>query len=157
MKMAQEHDFAAGVLPDFVNIVVLSFDYLFETLPTALREQRAYTTQVERATGVICPWVFHREGRPIKRMDIARQRACEEAGAIGRDGRPKTLHDMRRTAIRHLTRAGVPRHITMAIVGLKTESVFNRYSITETDDLRDGFTKMLNFPNRRQEIANNER
>ncbi len=58
------------------------------------------------------------------------------------------LHDLRRTAIRRLTRAGVPRHITMRIVGLKTESVFRRYSITETDDLRDGFTKVLEFQQR---------
>ncbi len=123
----------------------------FDVVPAlvaAFKDQREYTTTVERATGAICPWVFHRNGKRIRRMDIARQQACRRAGALGRDGKPKVLHDMRRTAIRRLTRAGVPRHITMRIVGLKTESVFRRYSITETDDLRDGFTKVLEFQQR---------
>ena len=120
------------------------FDVVPE-LVQAFREQRKYTTTVERATGQICPWVFHRKGKRIKRMDVARQRACERAGVIAKDGRPKTLHDMRRTAIRRLTRAGVPRHITMRIVGLRSEAVFRRYSIVETEDLRDGFAKVLAF------------
>ena len=120
----------------------------FDVVPAlveAFHQQRAYTTTIERATGQIVPHVFHRKGKPIKRLDVARQRACERAGVIGKDGRPKTLHDMRRTAIRRLTRAGVPRHVSMKIVGLKSEAVFRRYSIVETEDLRDGFAKVLAF------------
>ena len=130
----------------------------FDAVPAlalAFREQRDYTTKIERSTGQICPWVFHREGRRIKRMDVARQSACRRAGVIGKDGRPKLLHDLRRTAARRLTRAGVARHVSMRILGLKTESMFTRYSIVETDDLRDGFSKVLAFDQRR-EVASNE-
>ena len=70
------------------------FDVVPE-LVQAFREQRQYTTTVERATGQICPWVFHRKGKRIKRMDVARQRACERAGVIAKDGRPKTLRGFR--------------------------------------------------------------
>ncbi len=55
------------------------------------------------------------------------------------------LHDLRRTAARNLTRAGVARHVAMRILGLKTEAMWRRYSIVETDDLRDGFAKVLQF------------
>ncbi len=125
-------------------------------LVAAFREQREYTSQIERATGRIIPHVFHRCGKPIKRMDVARQRACERAGVIGPDGRPKVLHDLRRTAARRLTRAGVPHHIAMRILGLKTPAIFRRYSILEQDDVREGFAKVVRLSDR-QRAANSER
>ena len=36
----------------------------------------------------------------------------------------------------------------MRILGLKTESMWRRYSIVETEDLRDGFAKVLAFRTR---------
>lgn len=114
-------------------------------LVAALEAQRTYTRDVERRLGRIVPWVFHREGKPIRRMDVARQSACKRAGVLGPNGRPKVLHDLRRTAARNLTRAGVPRHVAMKIMGLKTEAMWRRYSIVETDDMRDGLAKVLAF------------
>lgn len=114
-------------------------------LVAALEAQRAYTRETERRTGQIVPHVFHRNGKPIKRMDVARQQACRRAGVLARDGRPKVLHDLRRSAARALTRAGVPRHVAMRILGLKTESMFRRYSIVETQDLMEGMAKVLAF------------
>ena len=125
----------------------------FDVVPAlveAFREQREYTSRTERATGRIVPHVFHRNGKPIKRMDVARQRACTRAGVIGPDGRPKLLHDLRRTAARRLTRAGVPQHITMRILGIKTPAIFRRYSILETDDIREGFAKVVRLSDRRK-------
>ena len=51
--------------------------------------QRDYTRDVERRVGRIVPHVFHRNGKPTKRLDVARQQACRRAGVLGKDGRPR--------------------------------------------------------------------
>jgi integrase len=51
-------------------------------------------------------------------------------------------HDFRRTAIRNLERAGIPRSAAMAMVGHKTESVYRRYAIAEEGMLREAGAKL---------------
>jgi integrase len=91
--------------------------------------------------GKVVPWVFFRmvaKGRggplrplPIKSFGKAFKTACLQAGVPGR-----ILHDFRRTAVRNLERAGVPRSVAMRLVGHKTESVYRRYAIVDDRDLR---------------------
>jgi integrase len=79
------------------------------------------------------------------------QTACEAAG-LGklekvegkRDKRYTGLliHDLRRSAIRNLVRAGVPERVAMAISGHKTRAVFDRYNITSEQDVVEAMRKL---------------
>ena len=106
-------------------------------LSRLLQEQRQVTAAQERAEGRIVPWVFHRAGEPIKDMDDAWRRAVSLAGVPGR-----LFHDLRRTAVRDLERARVPRSVAMQLTGHLTESVFRRYAIVDEADLAEGVSKL---------------
>jgi integrase len=116
-----------------------------------LVEQRARTTVIEKATGTIIPWVFHHDGEPILSYRTAWENACEHAAAEKHGGlvrivRPhligRLVHDLRRTAVRNLERAGVPRSSAMKLTGHKTENVYRRYAIVVEADLREGVAKL---------------
>jgi integrase len=78
----------------------------------------------------IVPEVFNRDGAPIRSMLKAFKGACKRAGCPGR-----IPHDLRRTAVRNLERAGVPRSQAMKLTGHLTESVYRRYAIVSEADL----------------------
>jgi integrase len=106
-------------------------------LVEVLRSQRAYTDVYDQVEGKPVPWVFHRAGRPIKDFREAWERACEKAKLARR-----IPHDFRRSAVRNLERAGVPRSVAMKLTGHKTEAVYRRYAIVSESDLREGVAKL---------------
>ena len=86
----------------------------------------------------IIPHVFHRpDGSEIKDFRAIWRTACENAGYPG-----KLFHDFRRSAVRTLERAGVPRSTAMAMVGHKTESIYKRYAIVDEQMHREAASKL---------------
>lgn len=83
---------------------------------------------------VITQLVFHRDGEKIGDIRKAWKTACDKAELPG-----KLFHDLRRTAVRNMIRAGVPQVVAMSISGHKTVSMFNRYNITSGTDQRRAF------------------
>ena len=63
--------------------------------------------------------------------------ACRAAGCPGR-----RLHDLRRTAVRDLDRAGVSRTVAMKMVGMKTEAIYRRYNIIDEERMREEAEKL---------------
>ena len=144
-------DFGAGVVRLEPNTTKSDQGrtFPFAALPELaelLLAQREHTSELERRLGQVIPYVFHRNGRPIKSYHAAWWAACKRAAVVKRGGletviRPhllnRTPHDFRRTAARNLIRAGVPQHVVMKLCGWKTDAMFRRYAIVDERDLRD--------------------
>jgi integrase len=106
-------------------------------LRAVLERQRERTTTIEQAQCRIIPWVFHRDGEPIKTFRRSWITACRKAGVPG-----KIPHDLRRSAVRRLEAIGVPRNTAMKLVGHKTESIYRRYAIVSEAEMRDAAAKL---------------
>ena len=117
-------------------------------LRDVLSQQLAKTRQLEKATERVIPWVFHRNGKPIKDYYGAWDEACRLAGLPDR-----IAHDLRRTAVRNLERAGVPRSSSMKMTGHKTESVYRRYAIVDEAMLREGAEKLADFQSGKKAVG----
>ncbi|MBX3330548.1 MAG: tyrosine-type recombinase/integrase [Nitrospira sp.] len=108
-------------------------------LAALLRRQWEYTINLEMTTGqtilTVLHWNDHGTFKPIHPKVLYRRGkdACKRAGVPER-----ILHDFRRSVVRNLERAGVPRSVSMKLTGHKTEAVYRRYAIVCEADLSEG-------------------
>ena len=111
---------------------------LVPALRRVLEAQKDKADTLARTTGQIVPWIFFRgDGQRVKGLYGAWARACRTAGVAG-----LVPHDLRRSAVRNLERAGVPRATAMKLVGHKTEAIYRRYAIVVESDLLAGGEKL---------------
>lgn len=77
-----------------------------------------------------CPFLISYRGHGISELKTAWQTARKKANL------PNALvHDLRRTAVRNMIRAGVPEKMAMLISGHRTRSMFDRYNIVDERDI----------------------
>ena len=120
----------------------------FPALAELLQRQWERTQEWQRMHGQIVPWVFWRDGRRLGDHRDKWTRACRLAGLPGR-----LVHDLRRSAVRNLERAGVPRSSAMKLTGHLTESVYHRYAIVSEADLAEAVGKLAAFQQRNGAVA----
>jgi integrase len=112
------------------------------------------TTTGRDGTVTLAPLVFHREGKPIGDVRKTWATACIKAGlfhvvtdANGKERKvpARLIHDLRRTGVRDMVRAGVPETVAMAVSGHRTRAVFDRYNITSEDDVRQAVARTSDY------------
>ncbi len=116
--------------------------YLTPELYALLTQQLERVQALERQMGKIIPYVFpHLSGRHrgerIQDFKKAWKTACKKAGCPG-----MLRHDFRRTAVRNMERAAVPRSVATKITGHRSESVYRRYAIVSDADLQEATRKI---------------
>jgi hypothetical protein len=117
----------------------------FRTKDRAAKSQFSDTLLDE--VSVMLKKKFRNEGAVFDSTNLRKAwaEACHELGLGVKDGwryHGLTIHDLRRSAVRNLIRAGVREDVSMSISGHKTRAVFSRYNITDTSDIREALIKV---------------
>jgi integrase len=122
--------------------------------------ERRWTARTYRTTDgstALPSYVFHLDGQPVGDFRKAWATACKAAGLVkpklDANGNPvmetiegekrsvmvpsRIFHDLRRSGVRNMVRAGVREGVAMAISGHRTRAVFDRYNIASEDDIRE--------------------
>jgi integrase len=128
-----------------------------------IMKRREQARLVERPDGevAVSDFVFHHRGRCLGDFKRSWHATLERAGLSHQERDPatgvvrtvydRTIHDFRRTAVRNLIRSGVRETVAMGVSGHKSRSVFDRYNITSTDDLREALERVQTSASARAE------
>ncbi len=129
-----------------------------------LMERRQALRTFEGADGpVLSTYVFHHRGAPVIDFRKSWQGACI-AARVGRmvedeNGKEhyvgKLFHDLRRSCIRDLVRAGVPPTIARGISGHRSDAVFSRYDIVSGKDMKRALESTARYRRESSEVGQN--
>ena len=86
-------------------------------------------------------FVFTRSGKPVIDFRGSWEVLTASAGLPG-----LLVHDLRRSAVRNMSRRGIPEKVAMAISGHKTRAVFDRYNIVSETDIREAAARLEDSP-----------
>jgi integrase len=117
--------------------------YMTPELKALVSAQIGRVTLLSRKLGRVLPQLFVHlhgcyKGKLVQNFHKAWSHACEKVGLVG-----MLRHDFRRSAVRNMEQAGVPRSVAMKISGHKTESIYRRYAIVSKSDIQDATRRLL--------------
>ena len=117
---------------------------------------RKYLESAYIARDANCPTIVAYEiapkTKPGERTSVKGTKTAWNSARI-RAGVPDILiHDLRRTAVRNMVRAGIPEKTAMLISGHKTRSMFDRYTIIDEKDIELAGQKLEAFENLEKEV-----
>lgn len=95
-----------------------------------------------------CEYIVNYRGDKVGDLKIAWNAACIRAGIPG-----FYVHDLRRTAVRNMVRAGIPEKRAMMISGHRTRAVFDRYDIVDERDIQNDGQKLAAYLAERDALA----
>jgi integrase len=121
-------------------------------MENSLRKQKALRDKFSPGNPNVCFWFqlrSNKDGEPIKRFDTAWKHAADAlVGKMKTDGvEPIDLHfhDLRRSAHYQMRKAGIDAHTRRAIMGHKTGSMDDRYTMIDDEALADARGKMSTY------------
>jgi integrase len=99
-----------------------------------------------------CPFIVSWKGHGITEVKTAWKKARERAGVPA-----LLIHDLRRTAVRNMIRAGISEKRAMEISGHKTNSMFKRYDITNERDIQADGERLARYLDEKARLAEERR